>query len=254
MGVALDPVGRGCRMNHPDAMIEVRNLNVRFGSREVLRDVSFSVDKGEFVAIVGRSGCGKSTMLNALADFIDRKGYIRIPDNIGFIFQSYAVFPWLTVEGNIRFGMRSQKGPFDSAKMGSLLQMTELADVAAKYPAELSGGQVQRVAVARALARSPEVLLMDEPFGALDAYTREKMQGWLLKLCEDNKHTIVFVTHSIEEAILLSERILVMTQGRILKTVQIPFTRPRAKAIQYEPEFVELTREISNLLEENSSE
>jgi NitT/TauT family transport system ATP-binding protein len=233
-----------------DPVIELRNLKVRYGQREILHDVSLSVEKGEFVTIVGRSGSGKSTMLNALAGFVEHEGSVRIPANFGFIFQSFAVFPWLTVRGNIRFGMSSNIGPEEATRrMQSLLEMTGLSNEAGKYPAELSGGQVQRVAFARALAHDPEVLLMDEPFGSLDAYTREKMQRWLLQLWEQQEHTIVFVTHSIEEAILLSARILVMVDGRLLATFQVPFGRPRAEALQYTPEFIELKKKISSILE-----
>ena len=230
--------------------IEVRGLQVRYGNREVIHNLDLTVEHGEFVTIVGRSGCGKSTLLNAVAGFVEKKGYANIDGTFGVIFQSYAVFPWLTVEGNIRFGFspketREQR----AARLHSLLALTGLAAEAGKYPAELSGGQVQRIGFARALAREPDVLLMDEPFGALDTYTREKMQTWLLDVWERYRPSIVFVTHSIEEAIFLSDRIVVLADGNIVGINQVPFSRPRDKSLQYEPAFIELKKRIADILE-----
>ena len=231
-------------------VIEVRNLRVRYGEREILHGLSLTIERGEFVTIVGRSGCGKSTLLNALAGFIFREGQVSIPAKFGFIFQNYAVFPWLTVRGNILFGMPHKTRPQEqTTRLLSLLEMTGLSEDAHKYPAELSGGQVQRVAFARALAHEPEVLLMDEPFGALDTYTREKMQTWLLQLWEKQKQAIIFVTHSIDEAVFLSDRVLVLAEGNILGSYTVPFGRPRAKTLQYEPEFIELRKAIASILE-----
>lgn len=255
-----------------DPIVEVHNLTVRLGGKEILRELDLEVREGEFVAIVGRSGSGKSTLLNALAGFIEKQGEIRIPGNFGFIFQNYAAFPWLTVRKNILFGMPHDLSSSDKeARLKDLLETTDLTPDAGKYPAELSGGQVQRVAFARALARRPAVLLMDEPFGALDMYTREKMQTWLLDFCEREKQTVMFVTHSIEEAILLSDRVIVLAQeplqnpppapgtsdrtaegsrgARITKVFDVPFPRPRAKSLQYEADFIALKKEIAIILE-----
>jgi NitT/TauT family transport system ATP-binding protein len=235
-------------MNEPE--IELRNLRVCYGGREVIHDINLRVEKGEFVAIVGKSGCGKSTLLNALAGFIDKEGDVLLPANFGMIFQNYAVFPWLTVKGNILFGIDRERNAGDKiARLQLLLKMTDLTTEARKYPAELSGGQVQRVALARALARNPAVLLMDEPFGALDVYTREKMQAWLLEVWEIEKQAIVFVTHSIDEAIFLSDRVVVLGDGSILGAFRVPFGRPRAKALQFEVPFIELKKQIMDLLE-----
>jgi ABC-type nitrate/sulfonate/bicarbonate transport system ATPase subunit len=231
-------------------VIELRGLSVRYGGREILNDVNLTVERGEFVTVVGRSGGGKSTMLNALAGFIDKEGYSSIPSNFGFIFQSFAVFPWLTVSGNILFGMPRDLASHQRAlRLQSLLDMTGLTEEANNYPAELSGGQTQRVALARALARDPEVLLMDEPFGSLDIYTREKMQTWLLQIWELQQQAIIFVTHSIEEALFLSDRILVLANGRIQCSFQVPFSRPRANSLKYEPGFIELNKEIASIME-----
>jgi NitT/TauT family transport system ATP-binding protein len=233
-----------------DPIIELHNLRVSFGLREVIRDLELTVEPREFVSIVGRSGCGKSTLLNALAGFIPSKGLVRIPDSFGFIFQSYNAFPWLTVRQNVLFGMPKNLPPVERAeRLSSLLNSAGLSAEADKYPAELSGGQVQRVAIARALARSPEVLLMDEPFGALDNYTRETMQTWLLDLCQRHSQTILFVTHNIEEAIFLSDRVIVLADGAIRTTFRVPFARPREKELMYDLTFVEMKRSIQNILE-----
>ncbi len=233
----------------PSPVIELRDLRVYYGGREILHGVNMSVDRGEFVTIVGRSGSGKSTLLNALAGFIDKQGDVSIPPSFGFIFQSYAVFPWLTVAGNILFGMPPMAAEARSSRLKSLLEMTGLSDQAGKYPAELSGGQEQRVAFARALARDPEVLLMDEPFGSLDMYTRERMQAWLLDVWQRQRQAIIFVTHSIEEAIFLSDRILVMNDGRVVGAFTVPFGRPRQQTLQYETEFIDLKKKIASILE-----
>jgi NitT/TauT family transport system ATP-binding protein len=239
-------------MNGTGTVIELQNLRVRYGDREILHGIDLTLQKGEFVTIVGRSGCGKSTLLNALAGFIEKEGYTNLPANFGMIFQSYAVFPWLTVRGNILFGIPRGADPETKARrVESLLEMTGLTIEATKYPAELSGGQVQRVAFARALAHEPEVLLMDEPFGALDLYTREKMQTWLLEVWERQKQAIIFVTHSIDEAIFLSDRIIVLAGGCVLGSFQVPFGRPRSKTLQCESRFIELKKQIGSILEAN---
>jgi ABC-type nitrate/sulfonate/bicarbonate transport system ATPase subunit len=230
--------------------IELHNLRVRFGPREIIHGIDLSVAQGEFVAIVGRSGCGKSTLLNALAGFVESEGEVRIPGNFGFVFQNYAAFPWLTVRQNLLFGMhRELKSAEREQRLMQLLIATDLSDEAGKYPAELSGGQEQRVAIARALARDPSILLMDEPFGALDIFNREKMQAWLLKLYEVRKQTVIFVTHSIEEAILLSDRIIVLADGSITGSFEVPFGRPRENGVQYNSNFMDVKKQITSILE-----
>ena len=233
-------------------LIELNNLRVRYGAHEILHGVDLSVEGGEFLAVVGRSGCGKSTLLNALAGFIPKEGTVRFPENFGFIFQNYAAYPWLTVRGNVLFGMPRKLDPVQrEERVKQLLDTTGLARESAKYPAELSGGQVQRVAFARALARDPEVLLMDEPFGALDLYTREKMQTWLLEVFDRQRQTIIFVTHSIEEAIFLSDRVIVLAEGSIKGTFRVEFLRPRRRDLQYALEFIDLKKRVSDTLEDS---
>ncbi|HEV7682548.1 MAG TPA: ABC transporter ATP-binding protein [Pyrinomonadaceae bacterium] len=229
--------------------LSVRDLCVRFGEHRILKGISLTVERGEFVSIVGKSGCGKSTLLNALAGFIKSEGEVQIPAEVGVVFQSYAVFPWLTVRENISFGLHQFNGQQREALIVNHLKMTGLCSKAHKYPAQLSGGEVQRVALARALAPNPEVLLMDEPFGALDLYTREKMQTWLLDVWETNRKTVLFVTHNIEEAIFLSDRVFIMSGGRVRGEVHVPFERPRNAGMRFTAVTAELKGQIYGVME-----
>lgn len=207
---------------------------------QALRDVNLTINKGEFVCLIGASGCGKSTLLRIMAGFetattgtanmygmpIDGPSPER-----GMVFQDYGLFPWLTVKENIGFGPRQRnlpKAKLDeiSAYYTDMVGLTKFADY---YPGQLSGGMKQRVAIARVLANDCEVLLMDEPFGALDALTREKLQQDLLEIWARTKVTVVFVTHAVEEAVMLSDRVVVMTAGpgRIEKDIHLDLARPR---------------------------
>ena len=230
--------------------IQVRGLRVSYGKNEVLYGVNFSIERGEFVSLVGVSGCGKSTLLYALSGFIEKQGEVNMPGSVGMVFQNYAVFPWLTVKGNIAAGLRGVGRQKREELVVKHLKMVGLLEEAHKYPTQLSGGQAQRVALARALACNPEVILMDEPFGALDMYTREKMQTWLLDVWERDHKTVLFVTHNIEEAIFLSDRVIVMGGGNIIREFSIPFVRPRAEQIKFTPSFVELKRKILSCMED----
>jgi len=183
-----------------------------------------------------------------LAGVIDREGDIQIPRNIGIVFQNYAVFPWLTVKGNIGFGLHAVKHGREDLIL-RVLDMTGLSADSAKYPTQLSGGQAQRVALGRAIAPNPDVLMMDEPFGALDMYTREKMQSWLLQIWETQRKTVLFVTHNIEEAVFLSDRVIVFGPGRILSEFQVLFVRPRAEKLKFTASFVELKKQIVESME-----
>lgn len=208
---------------------------------EVLDVERFSVREGEFITVIGPSGCGKSTFLHIMGGFIKAEGgSIRVygeevsgpaPDR-GMMFQEFALFPWRTVAGNVAWGLEAQGVPKSEIDriVRQHLEMTGLADFGLHFPAELSGGMKQRVALARVLAFDPKVLLMDEPFGALDAQTRESMQEELMRLWERTRKTIVFVTHDIEEAVYLGDRVVVLTArpGRIREEVTIDLPRPRA--------------------------
>lgn len=227
-------------------MIDVSNVTISFEEENqthvILDDVSLNIEKGEFICLLGPSGCGKSTLLNAMAGFLKpTSGEIKIENQIVqkpsmkyvTIFQNYGLLPWRTVQKNVELGLETQKYSKEKkAKIAShYLKMVRLEHAAKKRPAQLSGGMQQRVAIARALAVEPDILFMDEPFGALDAITRMKLQTDILEIAQDTKKTVVFVTHDIEEAVFLADRIVIMSAnpGRIkaLLTVQLPKHRDR---------------------------
>lgn len=225
-------------------MITVNNLSVNYGKYYAVRDVSLSVKQGEFVAVVGTSGCGKSTLLHALAGFLPFSGEVGMQGSIGMVAQQHSVFPWMTVRGNIAFGLASKPKAERERIITEHLALTGLGEKAERYPAELSGGQVQRVALAQALAANPDILLMDEPFGALDACTRGDMQKWLLDIWETHRKTVVLVTHDIEEAVYLANRVLVMGKGTVVRESTVPFAHPRRTELKFAREFNELRKEI----------
>ena len=230
--------------------------------REVvaLRDIDLDVRKGEFVCLLGPSGCGKSTLLNAIAGFspptegvitVDGRAIVAPGPDRGMVFQEYALFPWMTVAQNIAFGPEVQKKPKAeiAAKVDQLLDMLNLRDFRDRFPKDLSGGMRQRVAIARVLALDSPIMLMDEPFGALDALTRRNLQDELLRIWSETGKTIIFVTHSIEESIYLADRIVVMTYrpGTIKRDQKVALPRPRDPA---SAEFNELKRELGRLVME----
>jgi NitT/TauT family transport system ATP-binding protein len=250
--------------------LEIEHLTKRYwverDNRDVLalRDVSFSVDDGEFLAIVGPSGCGKTSMLNIIAGLLPyEQGTVAIdgkkvsgPDvNRAVVFQHASLLPWRSIAGNVRYGMELQKR-FDKATMKErvehFIKLVGLSGFERHYPRELSGGMQQRVNLARALAADPQVLLMDEPFAALDAQTREFMQAELLKIWARAKKTVLFITHQINEAVYLADRVVVMSArpGRIKDVFHIPFGRPRALSLKRDPKFLEIEDAIWQLVEE----
>jgi NitT/TauT family transport system ATP-binding protein len=203
-----------------------------------VQDVSLDVKQGEFVSIVGRSGCGKTTLLNMIAGFIPVTGGEILLDgraisgpgpDRGVVFQSFALFPWKTVLGNVAFGPRMRGLPREECERiaREYLALVGLAGNAGRYPAELSGGMQQRVGVVRALANNPDVLLMDEPFASVDAQTRMTLQEELTRIWMERRPTIVFVTHDVEEAVFLANRVVVLSRGRVLKEIDVPLPRPR---------------------------
>jgi NitT/TauT family transport system ATP-binding protein len=232
----------------------------RTGPIEALHDLSLSVAEGELVGIVGPSGCGKTTLLRVLAGLenaTDGSATIQAADpqrpTYAMAFQHAGLFPWLTVEQNVGYGLK-MKGEPEAQRRASVqhwVQAMGLERFARSYPNQLSGGMQQRVGLARAFAYHAEVLLMDEPFGALDAQTRLELQQLLLRQCEQASHTVVLVTHSIEEALTISDRVLVMSArpGRFLLEIEVPFARPRdAIALRSNPEFSALVADIWHVL------
>lgn len=229
-------------MNTPKLQIET--VSKVWSSRDrmvtAIEDMSFEVSDQEFLCLLGPSGCGKSTMLEMLAGLeaptagqilLDGEP-IRGPDpKRGMVFQSHALFPWRTVRENIEFGpeMRGTERVARREQASELIELVGLQGFEAALPREISGGMAQRVAVARALANEPEVLLMDEPFGALDAQTREELQGEITRIWRETLTTVVFVTHSVQEAVLLGDRIIVMAShpGRLAHSVDVELPRPR---------------------------
>ena len=224
--------------------IKVRNLTVSFKNNLVLNNLSFTAKEKEFVVILGKSGDGKTTFLKALANLIPFSGKIEISSKISMVFQQYAVFPWMTVWENIAFALEDIRKKQKIKIIQECLELADLKDKKNMYPEELSGGQVQRIAFARAIASNSSILLMDEPYGALDAYTKIKMQQWLLKVWQQHKKTIVFVTHDIEEALFLADRILILEKGEWKKEFKIPFLRPRKEDLKFSDEFIKMKKEI----------
>jgi NitT/TauT family transport system ATP-binding protein len=243
-------------------LIEQVDKVFRSGEREVvaLRDINLQVANGEFVCLLGPSGCGKSTLLNAVAGFslpssgvisVDGRTIVEPGPDRGMVFQEYALFPWMTVAQNIAFGLEVQKRPKGeiTAKIDQLLDTLKLKDFRDRFPKDLSGGMRQRVAIARVLAMDSPIMLMDEPFGALDALTRRNLQDELLRIWSEVGKTILFVTHSIEESIYLADRIVVMTYrpGTIKRDQRVTLPRPRDAS---SAEFNELKRELGLLVME----
>lgn len=241
--------------------LHLKNATVDFGNRQwpAVENASLAIGAGEFVALLGPSGCGKSTLLNVFAGFqaptsgdvlLDGEPLRGPSAKCGVVFQKHSLFPWRSVLENVAFGPRRLGLPNPLGIARDLLDTVGLSDVASAWPSSLSGGMQQRVGIARALATRPPVLLMDEPFGALDAQTRALMQEELLSIWDRLRPTVVFVTHDIEEAIFLADRVVVMQTrpGRIAREFDVPFARPRATGVMDEPAFIELRREISEII------
>jgi NitT/TauT family transport system ATP-binding protein len=250
--------------------LEIRGLTKRYDvereRRQVvaLSDVSLSVADGEFMAIVGPSGCGKTSLLNIVAGLlrydegaviIDGKKITGPGVDRAVVFQQASLLPWRTVAGNVRYGMEMQRR-FDAGVMhsrtDSFISLVGLSGFERHFPSELSGGMQQRVNLARALAADPVVMLMDEPFAALDAQTREHMQAELLKIWSAARKTVVFITHQINEAVYLADRVAVMSArpGRVKGIVEVPFERPRSLTMKRDPRFLEIEETIWQMVEE----
>jgi NitT/TauT family transport system ATP-binding protein len=228
-----------------------------------VRDLSLAVHEGEFVCVVGASGCGKSTLLNIFAGFIRPSSgrallhgepILGIEPRCGVVFQSYALFPWKTVRGNVEFGLKMQGVPAAERRRRAeqFIGLVKLSGFEDRYPGELSGGMQQRVSLARILAANPEVLLMDEPFGALDAMTRQVLQEELLLIHEHSRKTTLFITHNIDEALILADRIVVMSArpGRVKAELCNTLPRPRHIDIQLSPDYARLKSAVWSHVEQ----
>ncbi|TDR93529.1 NitT/TauT family transport system ATP-binding protein [Enterovirga rhinocerotis] len=246
----------------PSAQIEIGNVGKVYGTAGdgaviALDGVSLTIARGEFVSLLGPSGCGKSTLLNILAGFqpattgrILQDGHpITGPDpSRTVVFQDYALFGWMTVQKNVEFGLKAKGvGRAERAERArALIDTVRLTGFEDKYPHEISGGMKQRAAIARALAPDPDILLMDEPFGALDAQTRVLLQEEIARISSEAGKTVVFVTHGIEEAVFLADRVVVMSPrpGRIREEVLVPLPRPRTAEMRSDPWFVSTVSEL----------
>jgi NitT/TauT family transport system ATP-binding protein len=245
-------------------LIEVtREFHSRKATVVAVSDFSLDIQKGEIVTLVGASGCGKTTVLNMIAGFIpptsgqillDDKPITRIEPRCGMIFQTYALFPWLTVSENVAFGQRMSGVPRRVRRIEArkYIEMVGLDEFEYSFPGELSGGMRQRVALCRVLANKPDILLCDEPFAALDAMTRQIMQQELLSIVSRSGQTVLFVTHSIDESIILSDRIVVMSArpGRVKEVYNIDLPHPRKIEVQLTDQYLDLKRNIWSIVEE----
>jgi ABC-type nitrate/sulfonate/bicarbonate transport system ATPase subunit len=251
-------------------MLRIDNVSVRFATRNgqavsALSDISLDIPDREFSVIVGPSGCGKTTLLRIVAGLHRQTAGTIALDGVaitgpsvdrGMVFQSYTLFPWLTVKDNVKFGLRLKGLP--AARQEEIAQRLigrmGLTGFEAAYSSQLSGGMKQRVAIARALANDPKILLMDEPFGALDSQTRGLMQEMLTGIWERDHKTVLFITHDIEEAVFLADRVYVMTArpGRIKRQIDVALKRPRTVEMRTSPEFVALKREVLALLHDEA--
>ena len=252
-------------VNEAPVKVQIKNVvkvfNGRNGEMVALNGVSLDIHENEFVCVVGPSGCGKSTLLNIIAGLLEpTSGEVYCDGKLvegtgtdrGVVFQQYALFPWLTVKKNVRFAleMRGIKGKEADELAMKYLEKVDLVKFADHYPMELSGGMKQRVAIARAYAAEPQVLLMDEPFGALDAQTRTQLQSELLETWERDRKTCFFITHDVDEAIILAQKVIVMSArpGRIKEIIDIDIPYPRGQETKMSPRFLELKNHIWSIV------
>lgn len=258
------------KLKQRPVVLSVRELGKIFDSNEgevtALKGLNFDVYRREFMCVIGQSGCGKSTLIRILAGLEQQSSgemlldgqpaYGPCPDR-GMVFQSYTLFPWLTVKQNVMFGptMAGRTGTAVEQEARQWIEMVGLSDFENSYPFQLSGGMKQRVAIARALSNQPRILLMDEPFGALDAQTRAQMQEYLLQIWKNIDITILFITHDLDEAVFLADRILVLKAkpGRIDEIIEVPVPRPRTLDQSISPEYLATKHRISELIHPRES-
>lgn len=239
----------------PSALLDFQNVSMTFeDGTHALQDVSFSVQPGEFVTVVGPSGCGKSTLLRIASNLEKNTGGVCSVDrdSIGYVFQDATLMPWRTVQRNVELIAELHKVDKSerALRAAEAIELVGLKGFESKFPRQLSGGMRMRASLARSLVMKPKVFLFDEPFGALDEITRERLNGEVLNLFEREGFAGLFITHSISEAVFMSTKVLVMSErpGRIVQEFNIPFSYPRSHDLRYEPAFAELCGEISHAL------
>jgi len=248
-----------------EVILDVQGLNKTFATNKgevtALKEINFQTHRREFVCVIGPSGCGKSTLIRTLAGLesatsgqvlLDGEAVTGPGPDRGMVFQGYTLFPWLTVKKNVMFGLLNQGSSVSNAESEAMqwIDLVGLERFADSYPDQLSGGMKQRVAIARALAAKPRILLMDEPFGALDAQTRAKMQAYLLDIWRNIDITILFITHDLDEAIYLADRILVLkaNPGEVNELIEVPVPRPRSPEQSISPEFLATRKRLDDLI------
>lgn len=253
------------RLKKRPVILEIQDLGKEFDSPQgkvtALKDINFKVHKREFVCVIGPSGCGKSTLIRILAGLesatggqvlLDGKAVNGPGPDRGMVFQGYTLFPWLTVKKNVMFGLEMTGSGKVVAEEEALqwIELIGLSKFVNSYPHQLSGGMKQRVAIARALANQPRILLMDEPFGALDAQTRGKMQAYLMEIWKNIDVTILFITHDLDEAIYLADRILVLKAhpGEVQEVIEVPVPQPRSEDQFLSPEFLATKKRLEELI------
>jgi len=242
-------------------ILDIQNLTKTFHSHTTLENISLQVHRRELICVVGPSGCGKSTLIRIVAGLetltsgkllVDGKPVDGPGSDRGMVFQGYTLFPWLTVKRNVMFGLQvaGESSTIAESEARQWIELVGLSKFEHSYPHELSGGMKQRVAIARALANKPRILLMDEPYGALDPTTRCKMQSYLMQIWRQVDVTILFVTHDLDEAVLLADRIIVLgtNPSRILEIIEVPVPRPRSVAQMLTPEFLATKHRIEELI------
>ena len=264
-----DVAARFKRIAARPVVLKIDGLGKTFNNGEVtaLDHIDFEVHRREFICVIGPSGCGKSTLIRIIAGLenptsgqmlLDGQPVSGPSPDRGMVFQGYTLFPWLTVEKNVMFGLRMQGKGRDAASSEALewIELVGLGDFADAYPDELSGGMKQRVAIARALANQPRILLMDEPFGALDAQTRSRMQAYLLQIWRNVNITVLFITHDLDEAIYLADRIVVLgaNPGHIAEIIDVPLPRPRNAAQFLSPHFLATKKRLEELIHPDEEE
>ena len=259
------------RLKRRPVILEVQNLSKEFATDRAttmaLKNVSFTTHRREFVCVIGPSGCGKSTLIRILAGLetpssgavlLDGKPVSGPGPDRGMVFQGYTLFPWLTVKKNVMFGLEVATNVTSMSEREAMqwIDLVGLTKFANSYPHELSGGMKQRVAIARALAKQPRILLMDEPFGALDAQTRCRMQSYLMEIWRNIDITIVFITHDLDEAIYLADRILVLKAhpGEVQELIEVPIPQPRSPEQLLSPEFLATKQRLEALIHPPRSE
>jgi NitT/TauT family transport system ATP-binding protein len=256
---------RFTRLKQRPVILEVKGLGKEFetpkGTVTALKDINFKTHKREFVCVIGPSGCGKSTLIRILAGLetpssgqmlLDGKEVHGPGPDRGMVFQGYTLFPWLTVKKNVMFGLQMSGHTNETSEEEALqwIDLVGLSKFAESYPHQLSGGMKQRVAIARALANQPRILLMDEPFGALDAQTRAKMQSYLMEIWKNIDITVLFITHDLDEAIYLADRILVLKAhpGEVQELIEVPVPQPRSPDQLLSPEFLATKKRLEELI------